>query len=624
MTRNGKIARLPALVREELNVRLDEGEPGRDLVAWLNAMPKVQAILHKYFHGHGVTEQNLSEWRRGGFEDWRGQQSSIESTRTLAEHSDELQLQSNGGDLRPTRYRSYADRLAVLLSVDVFEHRQTVMQKEMDPKLRWELLKELLQQVSRLRKDDHRQARLMLDQHRCEQKEHRESEVAREVRAEKVRSQQEQSYWALLRWGPLVQMFGGGDLGKFFADAILRLQTGADPVEVPEHLKAALEAFKESLAGGGATTPAQEPESANRTECDSIRVDPTGNPVGASGPAVAGQIGQPVGPPAPSIAPNRTGSDLIRVDQTGNRAETEPASIVSPGFKVITCHLSPVRSGGEGEELHVNAVQQPKAGMPVGGNPAEAGGLAIEGQPVGPPAPPIAPNRTGSDPIQVNSTGNPVGADGQTIAGPAGQPVGPAAPSIAPNRTESNLIQVNPTESSLGKVAETGPVRSQRSEPSAPDHTICEGRITNPVEAGPRSEEEELDPSCVRPEGYGDTRDHYFFNHYRHMSWAQTEEAGKLPADHVKEYILKCLGDPMRRLEKIVKLGLGHEPTFDEPGTSWKSRQSRKRVVMSYPPGLDGEPAFAQKLWRAGPTSFKSFGVPSTRRRGNREEDLDD
>ena len=61
MTRNGKIARLPALVREELNVRLDEGEPGRDLVAWLNALPKVQAIVNKYFQGYAVTEQNLSE-----------------------------------------------------------------------------------------------------------------------------------------------------------------------------------------------------------------------------------------------------------------------------------------------------------------------------------------------------------------------------------------------------------------------------------------------------------------------------------------------------------------------------------------------------------------------------------
>jgi len=37
VTRNGKIARLPRAVRQELNRRLDEGEQGKKLVAWLNA-----------------------------------------------------------------------------------------------------------------------------------------------------------------------------------------------------------------------------------------------------------------------------------------------------------------------------------------------------------------------------------------------------------------------------------------------------------------------------------------------------------------------------------------------------------------------------------------------------------
>jgi hypothetical protein len=35
LTRNGKIARLPLAVRQELNRRLDEGEQGKKLVAWL-------------------------------------------------------------------------------------------------------------------------------------------------------------------------------------------------------------------------------------------------------------------------------------------------------------------------------------------------------------------------------------------------------------------------------------------------------------------------------------------------------------------------------------------------------------------------------------------------------------
>ena len=37
--RNGKIAHLPNHVREQLNLRLLDGETGRELAAWLNALP---------------------------------------------------------------------------------------------------------------------------------------------------------------------------------------------------------------------------------------------------------------------------------------------------------------------------------------------------------------------------------------------------------------------------------------------------------------------------------------------------------------------------------------------------------------------------------------------------------
>lgn len=68
--RNGKIARLPAAVREELNQRLLDGEAGPALIEWLNALPEAQAALQRNFAGRPMTEQNLSEWRQGGFRDW--------------------------------------------------------------------------------------------------------------------------------------------------------------------------------------------------------------------------------------------------------------------------------------------------------------------------------------------------------------------------------------------------------------------------------------------------------------------------------------------------------------------------------------------------------------------------
>jgi len=68
--RTGKIARLPGAIRQELNRRLYNGALGCDLVAWLNALPEVQRVLTERFAGHPITDDNISQWRHGGFRDW--------------------------------------------------------------------------------------------------------------------------------------------------------------------------------------------------------------------------------------------------------------------------------------------------------------------------------------------------------------------------------------------------------------------------------------------------------------------------------------------------------------------------------------------------------------------------
>jgi hypothetical protein len=42
---NGKIAQLPKSIRDELARRIDNGEQGKHLVEWLNALPAVQDVL---------------------------------------------------------------------------------------------------------------------------------------------------------------------------------------------------------------------------------------------------------------------------------------------------------------------------------------------------------------------------------------------------------------------------------------------------------------------------------------------------------------------------------------------------------------------------------------------------
>ena len=69
-TRKGKIARLPHAIRERLNLRLQDNEPGDTLLAWLNGQETVQTVLKEQFEGAAITKQNLSEWRTGGFAEW--------------------------------------------------------------------------------------------------------------------------------------------------------------------------------------------------------------------------------------------------------------------------------------------------------------------------------------------------------------------------------------------------------------------------------------------------------------------------------------------------------------------------------------------------------------------------
>src|SRR3954447_17065169 len=78
ITRTAKIARLPRAVREELNGRLLEREPGNHLVNWLNEKPEA---LAKHFGRRSISEQNLSVWRQGGFADWRRYQEAKEVRR---------------------------------------------------------------------------------------------------------------------------------------------------------------------------------------------------------------------------------------------------------------------------------------------------------------------------------------------------------------------------------------------------------------------------------------------------------------------------------------------------------------------------------------------------------------
>jgi hypothetical protein len=97
MTRNGKIARLPLAIREELNQRLQNGEQGKQLVEWLNSLPKVQAVMKAHFEGRPIGEPNLSEWKNGGYLSWEADHQTLDAVTSLVEGANDLQKAAKDG-----------------------------------------------------------------------------------------------------------------------------------------------------------------------------------------------------------------------------------------------------------------------------------------------------------------------------------------------------------------------------------------------------------------------------------------------------------------------------------------------------------------------------------------------
>ena len=161
MTRNGKIARLPRCFREDLNQRLSDGEQGKSLVAWLNSNFEVKEVLDLYFDGRPITEQNLSEWKQGGYQEWLRHQENLEWARNAVEEAEEL-----AGDEDPM---PLSDRMGPLAALALGKIIRAAGTEELNtPAGRKELL-EAIRELTALRGSDHRATRLEMELRRWEE-----------------------------------------------------------------------------------------------------------------------------------------------------------------------------------------------------------------------------------------------------------------------------------------------------------------------------------------------------------------------------------------------------------------------------------------------------------------------
>jgi len=57
------------------------------VLAWLNGLPEVQSILRDQFDGRPISDQNLSTWRQGGYQEWLAREQDYEAARKATEHA---------------------------------------------------------------------------------------------------------------------------------------------------------------------------------------------------------------------------------------------------------------------------------------------------------------------------------------------------------------------------------------------------------------------------------------------------------------------------------------------------------------------------------------------------------
>ncbi len=157
MTRNGKIARLPRSIREQVNRKLDDGITGVEIVEWLNSLPEAQALMAAEFDGRPIREQNLSEWKAGGYRDWQMRQEALEMVRSLAEEA---------GDLKKAVEEPLTEALALWVASRYAVAAKKLAAEGLDGEAHWKLLRAFCSDIVALRQGDHSAENLKIERKR--------------------------------------------------------------------------------------------------------------------------------------------------------------------------------------------------------------------------------------------------------------------------------------------------------------------------------------------------------------------------------------------------------------------------------------------------------------------------
>lgn len=117
--RTGKIARAPYEVRKEVNVMLRDGKTAKAVIKFLESKDVF-----------GVSEQNVTNWREGGYQDWLNEQTRLEEMQFKREFAMEIVRQNQGSQLQEATLHLAASQLYdALTDYDIGNLKQLLAEK---------------------------------------------------------------------------------------------------------------------------------------------------------------------------------------------------------------------------------------------------------------------------------------------------------------------------------------------------------------------------------------------------------------------------------------------------------------------------------------------------------------
>ena len=159
MSRIGKIARLPHDIREQLNRRLLDGQSGPDILQWVNELPQCRQMLAQKFGSRPIDENNLYEWRHGGYEEWLWNEDRRDRLASTFEHIAKLDAVGDGSEV--------AERLGAIVAAELIR-AINFLDGISDMNDRWDRLQRICRELSRFRRENYNQQRLHLAEQRLE------------------------------------------------------------------------------------------------------------------------------------------------------------------------------------------------------------------------------------------------------------------------------------------------------------------------------------------------------------------------------------------------------------------------------------------------------------------------